>query len=116
MAGWRVKIVTDEMSFLRDEIKLFMAYTDDNGVRMVAPLEFVLEAHTPKGVEVGTAAATMLPRELAEELFGALSYALTAVADPHHEIMRLKRELTETKKMLGDLISGIGRLGGQKET
>lgn len=111
--NWKVLIAQNQTTFLNDSLDIFMAYRDDSGIRTVEPIKLTLSAPIPPDTNVGNAVQpSEFPRELAEELFGAFSYALTGVADPHREITRLKRELVETKKMLSDLIAGIGRLGG----
>ena len=116
MSGWRVHVLQDESTFLRDQLKIFMAFRDEEGIRMVMPVAFELGelvsnsaiAADPLPVE-----PTVMPRELAEQLFSQLGYALLQVAEPYEEIKRLRRELAETKGMLSSLISGIGRLGGK---
>jgi hypothetical protein len=111
---WRVLIVQDEMTFLRDQLKIFMARKDSDGQRMVMPLDFVLGEPISdlSTIQLGKdIQPTVIPRELAELLYAQLGYTLLNVDDPLKEIRRLRHENAETKKMLTSLIESIGRLG-----
>lgn len=110
MTGWRVRAVEDDTTFLRDEIKLFMAYKDDDGFRAVSPILLELTECLPADTVVPP---TTIPRELAEQIYNQLGHMLTGVSEPFDEIQRLRRELNESRKMLSNLINGIGRLGGK---
>lgn len=114
MTGWRVRVVVDDSTFLKDQIKLFMAYKDDDGFRAVSPLVLDLAEYFPTTTDVPIE-PTVIPRELAEQIYSQLGFVLVGVSEPFEEIRRLRSELAEARRMLGNLINGIGRLGGKRE-
>lgn len=115
MIGWRVLVVQDDSTFMRDELKLFMAYRDERGFSAVMPLALEMAEPIPEGILDTEIKPTIIPRELAEQIFTRLSYVLTGVADPHTEITRLRRELQNSQRNLTDLITALGRLGVKHE-
>ena len=110
---WRVMVTQDETTFLRDQLKVFMVRKDEDGYRMVMPLEFVLGGPISDLETTDEVKPSVIPRELAELLFEQLGYVLLGVADPIREIRRLRRDAEEKAKMLNSLIDSIGRLGGK---
>jgi len=112
--GWRVMATQDDSTFLLDQIKLFMAYTDDQGFRAVLPLTLEMTEPIPDGVTDRQVSATIIPRELAEQLYTQLAYVLLGVSDPVAEIVRLRRDLNASQKNLTDLITAIGKIGGKE--
>lgn len=115
MNGWRVMATVDADTFLRDHVKLFMAYKDENGISAVAPLVLEMTVPVPDTTDVTQISIppTSIPRELAEQIFTQLGYLLLGVSDPIVEIQRLRRELIRANERVDNLINGIGRLGGK---
>lgn len=113
MNGWRVLSVQDSSTFLRDQIKLFMAYKDDKGLSAVAPLVLELGEPIPDHTLAEDIAPTVIPYELAEQLFTQLGHILLGVTDSFTEITRLRRELNVANHRIDNLINGIGRLGAE---
>jgi len=112
--GWRVLAVQDDSTFLRDQIKLFMAYKGEDGTSAVQPL--VLEMHEPVPDAVMTPseiAPTIIPRELAEQIFTQLAWVLTGVSDPYATITQLRRDLNAANLRVDGLIDAMRKVGGR---
>lgn len=110
--GWRVMASSDGDNFMRDEIKLYIAYRDDDGIRAVKPIVLELDDGASDSTATSDLPPSVIPMELAEAIFEALGYQLLGISEPYNEIARLKRELKQERERVDKLISGIGRLGG----
>lgn len=113
--GWRVMIVRDADTFMQDQLKVFMAYRDSNGIATVNPLviNFNHPVEPAEVTPVELPEPTVIPTELAEELFEQLGYYLLGVGEPLREIMRLRAELKIANSRVDALIKGFGQLGGK---
>lgn len=111
--GWRVMVERNMGAFVRDELNLYIAHRDHNGIRILKPVEFELSEYLPEdaGYEYPHG-PTAIKTELAEVLATQLTYNLLGVEDSVREIQRLRSELSRTRNQLEKLIDGIGRLGG----
>lgn len=111
--GWRVMVDRNMGSFARDELNIYIAHRDHNGIRLLKPVEFELSEYLPEdaGYEYPYG-PTAIKTELAEILATQLTYHLLGIEDPVKEIQRLRAELGQANRRIEKLIDGIGRLGG----
>lgn len=110
--GWRVRINNDATSFMRDEIRLHIAYRTDEGLRLAAPITITLGEPIPDDVTINPEfVPTSLPTELAELLLSALGHALlgTDGADMARTIATLRAQLSKAEYRLDSLIEGLRR-------
>lgn len=110
-------MIDDSWRFANDEVILKIAFRTPQGYRPVTLGFNVRDEITIEGPSAAEEWAdewsSALPRELAELLLTALGrYFLSVEGDLVITNQRLKRELARVTKQLEDLISGIGRLGG----
>lgn len=109
--GWRV-LVEHDFNFAKDQLKLYVAFSNEQGMRMLKPLSFQLGDYVEVTVPDVPNEPTFIPRELAEQIYAKLGYLFIGTNDSLHEINRLQTELNKANIRLEKLIDGIGRMGG----
>lgn len=109
--GWQFRAI-GETSFVRDEIKLFLAARVPDGLRIALPAPVELDAPIDPFVATDTPPEPFLriPSEAAEALLQALATQLYGgeTATLLGEVQRLRRELKAERLRVDRLIEGIG--------
>lgn len=117
MNGWRgFARYGDPEDFIKDQVVVFLAKKNDNGIQFVKPIQVELNDVTePSTVSnYQTSPSLTIDNELANVIFECLANVLLQgeSIDLVSENRRLKSELTKAEFRLDNLIKGIGNMKG----